>query len=219
VLALAIAGVVQLVLQDRTKALGLVLIALCGVPFALRYTIETDYDRYLLCAYWALALLAGYGAQALVSAIGPRVGVRAATVGAAFVLLGSVGYTAERNRDVFAQRADYSGVAFVNRVTRETADDSIVVASWVYAAPLAYAAYVERRLGQRTVVSAEADELPSFLAMWAAERPVFVIYFKPLGESVSAIDGMRLLPIDREQPRIYRVRVPARRSHPIPSRG
>ncbi len=208
-IALMLLGMLAVIVKDVFKALGLMLIVVAGVPFALSYAIETDFDRYFLTAYWVLALFTGYGAQAVMTFLKARLRIAAVALGvAALLLFFSVGYTFAANRATFAQNADHTGDAFIDRALRETPDRSIIVASWIYATPLAYASYVEHRLGGRVIVSAEPDEIAEYVKRWQRNRPVYVIYFKPFGDRVFSLDGMRLEPTGGESPAIYRV-VPA----------
>ena len=204
-IALAIIGVVAVFFKDFVKAAALMLVALAGIPFALNFAIETDFDRYLLTAFWVLALFAGYGAQAIVKILGRRAGAAVATAAVALLLFVNTGYTVYANRATFAQRADHLGDAFIDRTARLTQDHSIIVATWIYATPLAYGSYVEHRLGTRTIVSAEPNQIASFIRKWRTTRPVYAIYFQPFGDLVSTLDGMRLSPIQGGTPTIYRV--------------
>ncbi|MBV8726178.1 MAG: DUF2723 domain-containing protein [Candidatus Eremiobacteraeota bacterium] len=204
-IALIVIGIVFLFFKDLMKACGFVLIALVGVPFALSYVVETDPDRYFLTAYWMLALLLGYGAQAIVADLKRRSGGRLVTSLVTLILCLNAGYTVYENRATFAQTGDHAGDEFVARTARQTPDGSIVVASWVYAAPLAYGRYVEGNLGQRIIVSAEPDRLAEFVRKWQRTRPVFAIYFKPLGDRVASLDGLRLTALQGDAPTIYRV--------------
>lgn len=201
---LAVAGAIELFFRDPAKAVGLLLAALLGIPFALSYTIESDYDRYFLTAYWVMALLAGLGALAVVRRA-PRGGSVIAFAIATGLLLTGVAQSINKNRDVFRQRTDISGSAFIDRARRETPANGVIVASWVYAAPLAYAAYVEQSMGQRIIASAEPNEITQRLLSWTSKRPVFVIYFEPFKESPTPIRGAQLVRVGSEEPAIYRV--------------
>ena len=212
-IALMVIGFTSTLLKDRVKALSLALIALAGVPFALRYTVETDYDRYLLTAYWTLALFLGYGAQAITASLKVRGRASIATAVVTVTLLVDVGYIISTNRAAFAQTSDHTADALIDRTVRQTPDRSIVVASWVYATPLAYGAYVERRLGRRVVISAEPEELTTLIRQWRAKRPVYLIFFRPLGETVRSLDGLRLIALKDDSPTIYGVAAIPRGHH------
>jgi len=202
VLMLAALGTVQLFFKDRIRAFGLALIILAGVPFALSYLIEIDYDRYLLTAYWGLALLAGIGAQALLNLARGRPQHRVALVLLAIILAESIAYEFKVNRDVWTQRHDRSGEAFIDRILRETPPRSVVDAPWVFEAPLAYAAYVEHRAGGRLVTSSDPRDADSRLGIWIKQRPVYVIYFE-IGPG--RVPGLRFVPVDLSIPALYRV--------------
>jgi len=203
VLVLALVGWLWLAFDDRVTALALSLICLCGVPFAVSYIIEIDYDRYFLTAFWCIAVLAGAGAQAVVSLAARRFRSAAVIGMLSLVLLAAVGDTVYANRQIFAQRNDHSADQFVDRIVRETRPNGIIGAPWVFAAPLAYAAYVERRLDERVIESAEPPLVASRLARWAKQRPVYVIYYET---GPQPIPGARQVPIDIvAPPLLYRV--------------
>ena len=53
----------------------------------------------------------------------------------------------------------------------------MVVAEWAFATPLAYAAYVQRRLGERIVVSASPSQFATLYGGWLRKRPVYIVSF------------------------------------------
>lgn len=199
---LAVIGLVGLAFANRINALALALITVCGVPFALSYVIEIDSDRYFLTAYWGIAVLAGVGAQTLLALLASRLHRASAAILSVFlaIAVGSVFYT---NRDIFGQRRDRSGDQFVDRIVHDTPRDSVIGAPWLFATPLAYAAYVDRRLDRRIIESAEPKDIANRVAIWAKSRPVFLIYFET---GAVPIPGVRLLPVEaKSPPLIYRV--------------
>jgi len=204
-LAIAAIGFIRLAFRDRINALALALITICGVPFALSYAIEIDYDRYFFTAYWAIAVLTGVGAQALVPRSIPRTLGRGALAIVSIVLFGAVVWSLYLNRDIFSQHQDSSGERFVDRIVRETPRNSIIAAPWIFATPLAYAAYVEHRLGRRTVAdgSTHPRQIANLLPIWAQTRPVFVIHFET---DPHFLPCARLRLIDgSETPLVYRL--------------
>ncbi|MBV8688843.1 MAG: DUF2723 domain-containing protein [Candidatus Eremiobacteraeota bacterium] len=202
---LILVGFARLVIVDRPKALAFALIALAGVPFAISYTVESDYDRYLLTCYWMLALVMGYGAQTAVTLCTKRISAFAAAVLVALLLAINLGYLVYDGRETFAQPHDRSADAFIDRVALKTRDGAAIVASWVYAAPLAYGSYVEHRLGRRIIVSAEPEQLATPIQAWMRKRAVYALYFHPLGDTTTALGRMHLTAVDNDSPPIYRV--------------
>lgn len=174
---LAVIGAVALFARDHIKGLGLMLVTLAGIPFALSYVVEIDYDRYLLTAYWGMAVFAGIGAQAVVARVPAGLRERTAPALLAVVLLIWAGYGITQNRDIFDQRNDTSAQQFVDQTIGQTPPRAVISAPWVFATPLAYAAYVERRLDGRIVVSAQSEDA-GYLAGWARRRPVFVMFYE-----------------------------------------
>jgi hypothetical protein len=201
-LLLAIAGVIGLFFRNATRAAGLLLVTLAGVPFALSYLIEIDYDRYLLTAYWGIAIFAGIGAQTLLSLTQSARQRHIALALLSLVLLESVAYDFKANRNVWAQRSDRSGQAFIDRTLRETEPGSIIDAPWVFEAPLAYAAYVDQRVGGRTIESSDPTDTDSRLGIWIKQRPVYVIFFET---GPPRLPGLRFVPVDLRTPALYRV--------------
>ena len=73
----------------------------------------------------------------------------------------------------FFASADDSAQRFIDRIVRETPPDAIIVAPWMYATPLAYAAYVQRRLGDRIVVTGWPNDYVAYYPAWlAGRRPI-----------------------------------------------
>lgn len=205
-LLLAVAGALRLLVRDRVGLLGITLITLAGVPFALTYWLEIDPERYLLTAYLGSTILAGIGAQALVALTQSRVQHRIALTLTGIILCESVAYDFKTNWQVWQQRNDRSADAFVDRIIQETPPNSVIVAPWVFATPLGYAAYVERRLGDRIVETAQPFVPPVPLLPLARKRPVFVLYFET---TPRPIPGVRQVAVDVRNPALYRI-VPSR---------
>ncbi len=187
----AIAGAVFVLLCDRRFGIALLLFGLAGVPFALGYSLEADQPRYLLDAQWTVALLGAAGIAWPAAEIGKRWRAHVWFVRAiSLVLLVAVAANAYRNRNVFAIDRDGVPRAFVARVEQTSSSDAIVVAPWVYATPLAYAAYVERSFGQRVVVAGDATELAPRIVMWSQSRCVIVVSDR----GALSLAGVRLSP-------------------------
>jgi hypothetical protein len=105
------------------------------------------------------------------------------------------------NRSLFAQPRKHDGAAFVDRVIAEVPDGAVIIASWTYATPLAYAAYVERRLGHRVVeTSWLADDGP-YLPRWVRERAVYAVQ----SSEPPRLAHVRVVAVDAGNPVVYRV--------------
>ncbi|MDE2572362.1 MAG: hypothetical protein KGM44_07570, partial [bacterium] len=55
-----------------------------------------------------------------------------------------------------------------------TPPNAVVVAPWLDATPLGYAAYVERSMGGRVIVSAWPKEVAAEIPAWREHHPVYV---------------------------------------------
>ena len=71
-------------------------------------------------------------------------------------------------RDVERQRSMDDASRFTADVVRFTPDDALIVASWTYATPLAYAAYVAHTFGKRRLVSGWPNEYGARYGAWHA---------------------------------------------------
>jgi 4-amino-4-deoxy-L-arabinose transferase-like glycosyltransferase len=200
VLIAALLGLVFAARDAPLAAAGLVLAVATPVPFALSYQAESDVDRYFLASFVAVAALAGAGmSRAVVSYLLER--SRFATVVATAMMAIFVAQIFWTNRYIFGQRNDDEAKRFADRVIASTPNDAIVIANWAYATPLAYAAYVERRTGNRIVETAwVGDDLP-YLARWTRERPVYAVV---VGTSPN-LPGVRFVEADLGYPSLLRV--------------
>jgi hypothetical protein len=172
-LLLAALGLVLLVRRDWLTALGLFLSCMASVPFGLLYS-EVDKARYLLTAFWFIAILAGVGIGRATAALLPR-RERLAVLLAAAIMCGLAGSRFAVNYGIFAQRHDLRERLFIEGVLARTPDDAVLVASWSYATPLGYVENVEHGLGHRVVVTADARECKSFYAAWLRSRPLYLV--------------------------------------------
>jgi hypothetical protein len=141
--------------------------------FIFAYPSESDTSRYYLGGLFVLAALAGYGGLGLAAL--PMPARAAAALAGAILVAVTVGGDVARGVDLFSQPTDPGATPFVNRVVFATPADAIVIAPWLYATPLGYAAYVERRLGDRIVVTADPHEDEAYFRAWLRKRPVFVL--------------------------------------------
>lgn len=170
-------GVIALLRRDRLVASAYLLPVLLPVPFAALYHIEIDSDRYLLLSFWALSFFcaAGLHAGMMYAASSPsrfRRGAQALILILAILLPANI---LARNWSVIAQRHAHEGRDVVRRVMQQTEDTAVIITPWVYATPLAYAAYVEGSLGHRTVVTGDLPDLVYRYRALVRRHPLYLI--------------------------------------------
>jgi hypothetical protein len=140
-----------------------------------------------LPSYWTIGLLLGVGADYLARgglSLAPRPIV--ALLAGLFLFVAASDIYVERG--FFLAGRDTSAQAFIDRVVHETPPNAVVVAPWMYATPLAYAAYVERRLGKRILVTGWPDDYTAYYPAWLADRPVTFVTDEP----ILAVSGVRV---------------------------
>ncbi|GAC1412789.1 MAG: hypothetical protein NVSMB64_23040 [Candidatus Velthaea sp.] len=173
VLLIALVGAVAFLRRSPLGGTGLLLGGFLPVLFVLAYHAESDPERYFLASYWAIAVFLGAGAAALATGGSERAprGV-IALVGSLFVFV--AGANVYAGRAAFGAHDD-GARRFVERVIARTPADAIIVAPWMYAAPLAYVAYVEGRLGRRIVVTGWPSDYSGRYRAWLGYRPVRIV--------------------------------------------
>jgi len=165
-LAFALVGFGVLAVRERRIAAGVALLACGALAFVPNFSVESDALRYALPALWMLAACAAVGVDWLARAIVPA-SVRATPVIAACALVAAaVPQMPRAARDVAHDRAYDDARAEARIVAARTVDGSLVVATWAYATPLAYAAYVEHAFGTRRVLSGWPHDYPGRYGAW-----------------------------------------------------
>jgi hypothetical protein len=208
-LLLAAAGLAFVARRVPAAAVGLAVAMAAVVAFAHAYKIENDTPRYLMAALWIEMLFAG----AAIAWVGQS---RPLRIAAAVLLFAAAGHTFWQNRYVFAQRSDPGALPFIARVKAETGRHDIIVAGWTYVTPLGYATYVLHDFGARIPVNAEPPEWDWLIRQLAASGRADIILDRPV-----AIAGVRMTPLDRDSPGIYRLRISRPEINPgrsLPSR-
>ena len=195
-LLLVLIGAFVFIRREKLRAIGFIVCGIFAAPFALGFPIEADVARYFLPSFVVCSVLAGIA----VSAIGARwKALRSASVAALAVIVGAQFYL---HAHLLQQRTDPGATRYIGNVLARTPRNAILLAPWTYATPLAYAAYVERRMDQRIVetgwLSDDVDNLPR----WMKERPVYIVYL-PWGDLPDGYH-LRLLPGGGEIP-VYQV--------------
>lgn len=192
-LVLAVVGIVLLLRDDLW--LGITLFAALAVPtdFSFAYTIEADPERYYLISFALIAVFAGYACCRLADR------VPAGRVFGALALAATAALLLYANRDTFNQRHDNGAETMIETVIARTPDNAILLAPWLDATPLAYAAYVQHRLGHRIVHSTWLSDDAQYVPVWTKTRPVYVVdqlFGKVKGFHTQTIQG---------QPTLWRV--------------
>jgi 4-amino-4-deoxy-L-arabinose transferase-like glycosyltransferase len=194
-LALVLSGAFAFVRRERLRAAGFLLCGLFAAPFALSFPIEADIDRYFLPSFLVACVLAGIGACAL------RVRFPLLRTGIVLSLGIIAGAQLYLHSELLGQRNDPGATNYIEFVRSHTARNAILMAPWTYATPLAYAAYVERRLDERVVETAWLSDDVDQLPRWLKVRPVYIVYL-PWGDLPH---GYRLVQLTGGDPPIYRV--------------
>lgn len=194
-LVLVLCGAVAFVRREKLRAAGFLLCGLFAAPFALSFPIEADIDRYFLPSFLVACVLVGIGACAIYTRF-PL--LRTGLTLSLGIIAGAEFYF---HGELLGQRDDPGATQYIDFVRSHTPRDAILMAPWTYATPLAYAAYVEHRLGERVVETAwlsdDVDQLPG----WLEKRPVYIVYL-PWGDLPH---GFRLVRLAGGDPPIYRV--------------
>lgn len=193
--ALVLVGLAAAFVRDRTRAAALVLCCVGSALFALGYNEEADIQRYLLASFVVAALFAGDAAAWIVANARPcRALVPAAMIAVAAFSMWS-------GRHLFEQPRDARAVRDADAILRVTPSNAVVIATWTYATPLAYRAYVAGGIGSRTLVAAWVNDEGPYLRSWVARRPVFVV-----GPPDPDLAGVRFRQV-LAAPSVYRVSV------------
>ncbi len=173
-LAIAAVGIAIVVRRSWCTALGIVAAGLVPVLFVLAFAVESDPERYFMPAYFTIALLVAIGADGLARgglAHAPRPVL--VVVGALFGVVVFTDLVAARER--FHARGYPTAQPLIDRIVAQTPHDAVLVAAWNDATVLAYGAYVERRLGDRILVTGWPPDYLADYPRWVRERPVIII--------------------------------------------
>jgi hypothetical protein len=167
----AVFGAIGLLVRDRRSALILAAGTLGVVPFVYAYkNVEGDVSRYLLPSFAVVAVLAAVSARIDV----PRVELFGRRFAACIVLMVAVALQWDRSSGALRDRFDRGGQPSIDSVRRNIPDRSIIVAGWIDATSLEYAAFVDRSLGSRLVVAGWPGEFRGQYLAWTRQRPVYI---------------------------------------------
>lgn len=190
---LALAGFLVFLRREPRLASAVAVAALFPTAFGLAYSVEADQQRYYLFSFAVGALLAGYAAAALARS---EPSLRIAAAAAVTVLAGALLIT---NHDTFAQWSSDGAQPVISSALAHTPRNAILIVPWLYAAPLAYGAYVDRVLGDRIVETAWLSEDSASVPRWTKTRPVYVV-----GMIFGSVPGYHLVPVGGD-PSIFAV--------------
>ncbi len=180
-LALLVGGIAYAFARDRLGTSALLLCGAVAVPFALGYSDETDIGRYFMTSFVIAGILVGAGvAGAAKFASWSRLLAPAAASAIAIGLILT-------QQNYFHQPYDDRPRKAIDVVKRITESNAMIVASWAYGTPLAYAAYVEHDFGQRGLDVAWIDDDADLVRTWAETRPVYFV-----GGTPGSVPGYRL---------------------------
>ncbi|TAM62442.1 DUF2723 domain-containing protein [bacterium] len=185
-MVLATIGLVVLAVRDWRAAVGVGVAAFAAVPFAVAFRdVEGDVARYFLLSFW----MTGVALACFLPATWFTRGGMAERVSAWLVLLFAAlaGWHAlHANGSISQQRNDHGAQSVIDTVRASTPGDAVVVAPWMDATALGYAAYVERSLGRRIIVSAWPDDIAARYPAWMRMRPVYLAF-----DRVPKLKGLR----------------------------
>lgn len=193
-----LAGVALVAAEMPLVALGVLLCGTLAIPFVLNFHAESDVDRYFLASYVVLAAFAAAGLSRcarIAAEKRPRLGEIAVAV---LFTVAIARVAAVDAPSILALRRDESATRYVDRVIATTPPNAVIIADWAYATPLAYAAYVERRLGARIVETAWVGDDAAFIPAWIRRRPVYAV-----STGVPRVPGVRTLVRDAAQPYVF----------------
>jgi len=174
----ALYGILAQYRRERGICISLLLLALVPVPFLNSYGALADPDRYFLLTLWITSVFIAVALAELIRGVAQMLpSSRQAIARVAILTLLAAGLVFQVHRSLgefAAQRSERSADAFIAEVRRVTPQDSIIVAAWNYATPLAYAAYVQRSMAHRVIVVAWPNQYAERYKDWLRARPVFL---------------------------------------------
>jgi hypothetical protein len=183
--SMAIGGIAAAWSISRARTIALLLFGMSCIPFGLGFQAESDPHRYYLTSFIVASILCGDAALWLAKRLPYRNALPALVLSAIAVAL------LVQGRWIFAFATDERARVVIDDVRRSTPSNAIIVANWLDAPPLAYAAYVEGKLGKRIVEPAWLGDVAAKLPLWMKTRPVFAI-----GDDQSA-PGFRLVTVSK----------------------
>lgn len=140
-----------------------------GIAFAYVYRLDANIERY---TFVSLAMLAAVAAASAAPIAGGVTRGMARTL-ATLLLAASVAICLMHGAPAMPATAD--GEPIIAAIAASMPPNAIVVAQWNDAAALAYAAYAEHKLAERTIVSEWPGDDDARYPQWARSRPVALL--------------------------------------------
>jgi len=179
-LAFAAAGFVFLVLNDRRLALGLSTLSIANITFAANYRIETDVQRYAMPALWVMVAFAAFGTTWIASSIVRDRSLATQWIAAGMLIAALWPNAGAAYDDVHRTNAYTDATAIGTDIAAVTPDGSLFVATWNYATPLFYSAFVAHQFGARRLICGWPPD-------YKADYPAWRKRFKHIYVVVNAI--------------------------------
>jgi hypothetical protein len=175
-LIFAAVGFVNLAMTNRRLAFGLTTLLLANVAFAANYRIETDVQRYALPALWVMVAFAAAGTSWIAGAIVRDRSLATQWIAAGMLLAALWPSVSSAYDDVRRNVAYNDATTIGSDISSHTPDGSLFVATWNYATPLAYSAYVSHTFGSRRLICGwPPDYAPQFPAWRRRFKHIYVV--------------------------------------------
>lgn len=165
-LALVLISLGLLVYRMPAIALALVTAIILPASFALTYAAIVQPERYFFVPIACVCLIAGLGAGALERRFHTLLLVPFGAL-AIFLVVSTYGTAGVWSR--------FNADPVITDVLDVTRPNSVVIASWTYGTPLAYAAYVQERMGRRRIDIAWPFQDAPYVRRWLASGPVYYV--------------------------------------------
>jgi len=175
-LLFATAGFVWLMMRQRRLGAGLVTLLVANLAFAGNYRIETDALRYALPALWVMVAFAAFGTTWIASAIMRDRSAAAQWIAAGLLIAALYPGAGAAFDDVRRTVAFNDATAIGADIAAHTPDGTLFVATWNFATPLAYSAYVAHTFGARRLICGWPPDYATQYAGWRARfKHVYVV--------------------------------------------
>ncbi len=190
----------------RTLTWPLFLPFVLVTPFADTFGAESDAARYYILPALCLWAQIAIGFSALCDSLAPSTWrKRAQAVGVTALAAVCIAFLV-RGNGLFEQRHDRLGGTYIADVIASTRDTGVVIAPWVDATPLAYAAYASHTFGRRLIVFGDARGFSRMTPRWIKTRPVYEIGERPSVSGAVFVARLHLAASFDRDTKIFRLR-------------
>ena len=210
--------------RDWRLTLFLTAPALAVTAFIANFPAESDPLRYYILPLWGIYSAAALGVADVLARLKHVTKTSLTVVYLACAVL--IAFKAYSGRALFVQRSDHLGFSYIHDVIEGTTSDSIIIAPWTYATPIAYAAYVQRALGSRVLVPGDAADMAGYMKAWLSRGRVYAISESvPSSRAFVAMyrRAFNVIPNSSHDPKLYELRMPEEkttaRRRLIPGKG